>query len=49
VFEVKWKGYDKMTTEPQNLLMKDIPDLVKAFEKDINFYLKVVGIGQFLR
>jgi hypothetical protein len=36
VFEVKWKGYDKTTTEPRNLLMKDIPDLVKAFEKDDN-------------
>ena len=34
VFEVKWKGYDKTTTEPRNLLMKDIPDFVKAFEKD---------------
>ena len=32
-FEVKWEGYDKTTEEPRSMLIKDVPLLVKAFEK----------------
>jgi hypothetical protein len=31
-FTVKWKGYTKTTDEPRSEIIKDVPDLVKAFE-----------------
>ena len=33
MFEVKWKGYRKTTLEPRSQLMKDVPDMVRAFER----------------
>jgi len=33
-FEVKWQNYDKTTEEPRSELIKDVPDLVKEFEKN---------------
>jgi hypothetical protein len=30
---VKWKGYDKTTDEPESQLIKDVPDLIKEFNK----------------
>jgi len=32
-FEVKWKGYKETTFEPRTTLIKDVPQLVKEFEK----------------
>ncbi len=32
-FEVKWRGYDDTTEEPRSSLIKDIPDMIKKFEK----------------
>ena len=32
-FKVKWKGYEKTSDEPRAGLMKEVPDLVKAYEK----------------
>ena len=32
-YEVKWKGYSEITNEPRSNLLKDVPDMVKAFEK----------------
>jgi hypothetical protein len=33
MFEVKWQGYKDTTNEPRSQLIKDVPDLVKEFEK----------------
>lgn len=32
-YVVKWKGYKETTEEPRSVLMKDVPKLVRAFEK----------------
>jgi hypothetical protein len=32
-FEVKWKGYTETTWEPRASLMKDVPEMVRAYEK----------------
>lgn len=32
-YVVKWKGYDKTTDEPESQLIKDVPDLIKEFNK----------------
>jgi len=34
LFKVKWKNYSKPTWEPRSILMKDVPELVKEYEKD---------------
>jgi ribosomal protein L21 len=38
--EVKWKGYNKTTLEPREVLSKDVPKMVNQFEKKkkIKFY-----------
>jgi hypothetical protein len=33
MFKVKWQGYDTPTWEPRSNLMKDVPEMVKNFEK----------------
>ena len=39
-YEVKWKGYNKTTLEPREVLLKDVPKMVNQFEKKnkITFY-----------
>lgn len=32
VFEVKWEGYKETTIEPRSNLIKDVPEMVRAFE-----------------
>lgn len=32
-FTVKWAGFDQTTNEPRTVLLKDVPDMVKEFEK----------------
>lgn len=32
-YEVKWKGYDETTDEPATNIRKDVPEMVKEFEK----------------
>lgn len=32
-FEVKWKGYAETTWEPRAALMKDVAEMVRAYEK----------------
>ena len=32
-YEVKWKGYSETTNEPRSNLLKDVPEMVKEFEK----------------
>lgn len=34
-FSVKWKGYKDTTSEPRTVLMQDVPDMVKEFEKNM--------------
>ena len=31
-YKVKWKGYRKLTDEPRSNLIRDVPDMVIAFE-----------------
>ena len=31
--QVKWHGYDETTWEPQDALLKDVPDIVAAYER----------------
>lgn len=33
-FKVKWRGYEKTSDEPRSHLMKEVPDLVKQYEKN---------------
>lgn len=33
MYEVKWKDYKKNTFEPRSNLIKDVPDMIKDFEK----------------
>ena len=39
-YEVKWKGYNKTTLEPREVLLKDVPKMINQFEKKnkITFY-----------
>ena len=39
-YEVKWKGYNETTLELREVLLKDVPKMVKQFEKKemITFY-----------
>ena len=31
---VKWKGYKEPTWEPRNILIEDVPKLIKKFDED---------------
>lgn len=43
-YEVKWKGYDGSTIEPRAELIKDVPKLIKKFEKNYDVkWLKTKG------
>ena len=46
-YEVKWKGYSEIdnTVEPRQSLMLDIPNLVRAYEKDNDCVFKVRKIN----
>ena len=38
-YEVKWKGYNETTLELREVLLKDVPKMVKQFEKKRNDYI----------
>lgn len=42
-YEVRWVGYTEHTIEPRENLLKDIPKMLKAFEKDVEWYKEKNG------
>ncbi len=35
MYEVKWKNYEEPTIEPRTALMKDTPEMVQEYEKNM--------------
>ena len=42
-YEIRWVGYTEHTIEPRENLLKDIPKMLKAFEKNVEWYKEKNG------